>query len=305
MLTPAHGSGRGPKSAFRYALLEFGDGAAEIRLKQVRADGIFYPVQSQESFTGGDRKLNRIWESSVYTAHLCMQEGIWDAPKRDRGIWMGDLDVTGQVIARVFGSMALLDESYEQLAADGHEHINGLATYTPFWIIGEARLQRQRESDDELRKLHPQLLRLLQLMAKEINADGRFEPSGKAGIFIDWAPELDRDTPEARAAAQMEYAWGFREGAQLLEELKDPAAEEMRQLADKTTLRARQDLFDAKVGGYGSRWQTNALAVVSGVATAEQARQIGDGVLAGVGRKEAPSQPITPWQGYYLLEALA
>src|ERR1035441_6420242 len=82
---PSHGTGHGPKTAFRYAKVRFVDGGPEVRFKAIRVDDIYYPVKYEGSFESSDPLLNRIWEMGAYTAHLCMQDGVWDASKRDRG----------------------------------------------------------------------------------------------------------------------------------------------------------------------------------------------------------------------------
>jgi alpha-L-rhamnosidase len=100
---PPHGTMHGPKSAFRYVKIQFVGGGPELRFKSIHVDHIFYPVTYAGSFESSDAMLNRIWEIGAYTAHLCMQDGVWDASKRDRGRWMGDTDVSGRVIEDVFG----------------------------------------------------------------------------------------------------------------------------------------------------------------------------------------------------------
>ena len=40
---------------------------------------------------------------------------IWDAPKRDRGRWMGDLDVSGRTIEDVFDDHFLMEETLDRL----------------------------------------------------------------------------------------------------------------------------------------------------------------------------------------------
>ena len=77
-------------------------GEPDLRVKSIHADHIYYPVKYEGSFESSDALLNRIWETGAYTAHLCMQDGVWDASKRDRGRWMGDTDVSGPVIEDVF-----------------------------------------------------------------------------------------------------------------------------------------------------------------------------------------------------------
>jgi alpha-L-rhamnosidase len=90
---PPHAIAHGPKGAFRYALLRFA-GGTKIRFRSIQLNGIYYPVKYQGFFQSSDEKLNRMWMVGAYTAHLCMEDDIWDAPKRDRGRWMGDLDIS-------------------------------------------------------------------------------------------------------------------------------------------------------------------------------------------------------------------
>ena len=84
---PPHGIALGPKSGFRYVRIRFLRGAPIESYKAIRAKAIVYPVQYLGSFDSSDPLVNRIWETGAYTAHLCMQDGVWDAPKRDRGQW--------------------------------------------------------------------------------------------------------------------------------------------------------------------------------------------------------------------------
>ena len=110
-----HGTGYGPKTAFRYAKIRFVDGGPELHFKAIRVDDIYYPVKYEGSFESSDPLLNRIWEIGAYTAHLCMQDGVWDASKRDRGRWMGDTDVSGRVIEDVFGERPLMEDTLDRL----------------------------------------------------------------------------------------------------------------------------------------------------------------------------------------------
>jgi alpha-L-rhamnosidase len=115
MTIPPHGIGYGPKSAFRYAKIRYVGGGPELHFKSIHVDHIFYPVTYAGSFESSDPLLNRIWETGAYTAHLCMQDGVWDASKRDRGRWMGDTDVSGRVIEDVFGDRQLMEDTLDRL----------------------------------------------------------------------------------------------------------------------------------------------------------------------------------------------
>src|SRR5260370_40802420 len=116
---PAHGMARGPKSGFRYVRIAFLRGASLTTFKSIRVEGIYYPVAYAGHFKSSDPLLNRIWETGAYTAHLCMQDGIWDAIKRDRGRWAGGLDVVGTGISTVFGDNLLIEDTLPRLVPEG------------------------------------------------------------------------------------------------------------------------------------------------------------------------------------------
>ena len=50
--------------------------------------GIYH---GSEIFHCSDERLNRIWHTGAYTVLLNMQDYLYDGPKRDRIIWMGDM----------------------------------------------------------------------------------------------------------------------------------------------------------------------------------------------------------------------
>jgi hypothetical protein len=56
---------------------------------------------------------------------------------------------------------------------------------------------------------------------------------------------------------------------------------------------------------FGATWQTNAMAVLSGAADPEDYPQLWDQVFSSVNDLTAYSPAITPYYGYYVLEAMA
>jgi len=305
LLVPGRATVRGPKSSFRYVVLRFLGGTSPLRFKSIRVDAIYYPVLYRGSFESSDPLLNRIWAVGAYTAHLCMQDAIWDAPKRDRGPWMGDLDVSGDVIDNVFADQFLMKNTMNRLVAQAGNpptnDVNGIPGYSAFWVMGEADYYRHIGDKEYLRSIHDPLLRLLDYMAGELNDQNLFANTRKAWPFVDWSPEFDKDTPEARRATQFEFYKAFSEGAWLLSEAGDAsAAEKYRGRAEALREAAQQALVDKSAGTFGTRWQANAMAVYSGVANAQQTAAIWERVLSH------PSEfMITPYYNYYVISAMA
>ena len=244
-----------------------------IQIGSIQIDAIFYPVAYSGSFESSDPLLNRIWETGAYTAHLCMQDGIWDAPKRDRGRWAGDLDVSGRVIDNVFADRFLMEDTLTRLLDDrapGH-HVNSIPGYSALWISALDQYYLHTGSLDYLKSVHQRLVDLLATMDAEMDAGHLFADKSKDWPFIDWTADLSGDTPEARRGTQFEYILAFRDAAFLLRELGDNAAAARRdQAAAELTAAAQSHLLDPASGAFGSRWQVNSMAILSGAATPAQ-----------------------------------
>lgn len=304
---PSRGEAYGPKSAFRYAYLTF-PGDAHPTFFAIDAQVIAYPVEYKGSFESSDPLLNRIWETGAYTAHLCMQEGIWDGVKRDRGRWMGDLDVTGRVINSVFADRALMESTMAALIGDSpvQRDVNTIAGYSALWISGQANFYRHTGDLDYLRSQRQKLLELLRVMDAELDPSGLFTNPGNHKVFVDWSTGFSADTPEARAATHLEFYLAYQEAAYLLTELGDPTnAATSRATAAKLRTAAQSHLVDPVANTFGTRWQTNAMAVFSGAATPPQRQVIWTSVLAHVLAPTGPDTVVTPYYGYYVLSAMA
>jgi hypothetical protein len=77
---PPYATVYGPKSAFQYALVRFLGGSSPLRFRAIDVDYIYYPVRQMGSFESSDPGLDKIWQTGAFTAHLCMQDAIWDGP---------------------------------------------------------------------------------------------------------------------------------------------------------------------------------------------------------------------------------
>ncbi len=294
----------GPKSAFRYVRLQFvpGGKAGWERFRTIRLDGIFYPVHYRGSFVSSDPLLNRIWATGAYTAHLCMLDDIWDAPKRDRGRWMGDLDVSGRVIDTVFADHFLMQDTLNRLVGDSarpHQHdVNGIPGYSAFWVMGERDYFLHTGDLEYLKSLHRPLLALLRYMRSEMPA-ARFDNAHHAWPFIDWSPGLYGDNPSTRRATQLEFYRAFRNAAWMLRRMGDTAAAHAWSAYARRVLQVAQTQL--RTGQtFGHRWQPNAMAVFSGVASPAERRAIWQQSLSRPHR-----QMITPYYNFYVIDAMA
>lgn len=310
-----------PYTAFRYALLTF-PGDQPVALTRVACDFKYYPVEYQGAFDCSDPLLTQIWYTGAYTAHLCMQEDIWDAPKRDRGLWIGDMHVTGATINNVFADRFLMEQSIaggRRNAQRGRPDtempptdVNDIPGYSAAWFGLLADFYRHNGDLAFLRSQHNSILSLLTYQQTQFDARHLFTNPYRAWDFCDWAPGFVKDTPQTLAATHLFAIYGVRQAVFLLKALGDTAnAARYDAWADTLTQAARSLLTDPKTQTYGDRIQTNAMAIYADVATAAQQRRIYEEVLqAGtpawtvpIGGDLAGSEVMSPFYGNYVLSA--
>jgi hypothetical protein len=244
-------------SAFRYAKLTFvkSDHSGPIRFK-VDVDHKYYPVQYKGSFSCSDPLITQLWYTGAYTTHLCMQEDIWDAPKRDRQRWIGDLHVSGEVINDVFADKFLMEQTMQRLRDDANNsHVNGIPGYSCAWICTLADFHRHIGDYDFLKKQHDPLISLLEYMKGDLDDRGLFADKSKAWPFVDWSPGFSDNTPEALAATQFFYIKSAHEAAFLLQEMGDTEnAHKYADWGDKISAQSRDiDLWRSPPGKRNGR----------------------------------------------------
>lgn len=309
-------------SAFRYALIVLPSRQAAT-LTQIACDHKYYPVAYKGSFACSDPLLTKIWYAGAYTAHLCMQEDIWDAPKRDRGLWGGDLHVTGATINNVFADTFLMERSIGRLpkiASGGAynpalaaQDINDLPGYTASWFCTLADFYRHAGDQDFLKSQHQTLLALLDYQQGEFDTNSLFVNSRKKWSFVDWSPDFVLDSPQSHMAIDLFDIKGIREAVFLLREIGDTRnADKYETWANTLTDAAQKNYPDPSALTYGNRLQTNIMAVYSGVASPAQKQAIYAHILrAGspawtppVDPKSTSAYPMSPYYGHYALQVL-
>lgn len=313
-------------SAFRYVQLVFPPATtsapAPIRLR-VTVDHKYYPVQYRGSFACSDPLLTKLWYMGAYTAHLCMQEDIWDAPKRDRARWIGDLHVSGETINNAFADTFLMEQTLQRLRdeAQGGQpataaprmDVNGIPGYSAAWICCLADFHRHIGDYNFLRKQHDSLLSLLGYMQGEMDDNNLFVNKRGAWPFADWSPGYDSDQPPARAATDLFFVKAAQEAAFLLREMGDTTnAAKYAAWAVTLTDVAQRSLPDPTTQTYGERLQENAMAIYSGVATPAQQEAIYQSVLRPgsdawdkTGTPPYNAHVITPYYANYVIFAMS
>lgn len=305
---PVRGTARGPKSAFRFVRISFLRGASLTVFRSIAVEGIYTPIQYLGFFESSDPVLNHIWETGAYTAHLCMQDDVWDAPKRDRGRWVGDLDIEGRTILTAFGDPSLIKDTLDRLAESTPlgEHVNSIPGYSALWVTSLEYLYLHTQDAAYLASQRNHLINILTAMDESLDANGLFTNPRHQWLFVDWSPGLYGYTPEAVTGTRMQYIRAYRSAASLFAALDDDADSKKYlaqcQRVQSTTIAAS---LDHSTGTFGSGWQLNALAQLYLSDPAVDKLAIKRHILSHI-KQDSPSDPvISPYFNAYLLYAMA
>jgi hypothetical protein len=294
---PPKGHAESGESGFRYAKIYFlrGDPSGHVRLAPVALDFRTYPVAYRGGFDCSDPLLTRIWHVGAYTARLCMQEDVWDGAKRDRLRWMGDVNVELPTIWAAFGDKALVEQTMRRLRVTGPPNggdINGIAGYSLFWIVSLRDLYQLTGDRAYLESCHADLLTLLDFFRNRVDEHDLCN----AGSFVDWA----RLNPlEERTTTHMLLCRALDAAAWMLEQMHDSAhAADIAAWRDRARAAAHRLIHED--GTFGARKHPNAMAVLAGVLSPEEAARV-----AGERLTVKNQTVITPYYGDYVLQALA
>lgn len=272
-------------TGFRFVRLDLLGEDTEIRLVTVRAISRYRDIPYVGDFRCNDERLNKIWRTGAYTVHLNMQEYLWDGVKRDRLVWIGDMHPEVMAVNTVFGNHKVVQKSldYVRNSTPPTEWMNGICSYSLWWIIIQHHLYEYYGDLSYLREQHAYLTELLHTVMS--NFDGSKE-NFKTGRFIDWPTS---EKPAAiHAGLQALSVRAMEAGADMAGWLGDPALKDECAATAARLRKYRPAVTNSK--------QAEALLYLEDMADVDQTRNV---ILTG------GANGFSSFMGYYMLEALA
>lgn len=273
-------------TGFRFLRIVLLDDQTALPVRCIKAASRTRDLAYLGSFESSDPRLNAIWRTAAYTVHLNMQEYLWDGIKRDRLVWLGDAHPEVMTIGTVFGANPVVPQSldYARDATPLPKWINGIPSYSMWWMILQENWYLFTGDLDYLRGQQAYMLGLAKLLASQINSDGSEGIKGRH--FLDWPTS---ENPAAvHAGYQALLTLAMRSGAQVAkwagnDELGAVCSEALGKLGRYTP-------------AHGGNKQAAALLGLAGIITpAEAGKVISAGGAAG----------FSTFYGYYMLDALA
>lgn len=273
-------------TGFRFVRIDLVDNDAELLLKEARAIFIFRDVPYLGSFHSSDERLNKIWLTGAYTVQLNMQQYLWDGPKRDRLVWVGDMHPEVMTINNVFGYNEVVPKSLDLIkdVTPLPAWMNGISSYSMWWV----RIQREwylyQGNLEYLKKQKDYLVPLLDVLVSKVK-NGEENLDGMR--FLDWPTFANK--PAVHAGLQAMMIMTLNDGAQLCRALGEV---KMAKKCEAAVAEMRKHIPDAV-----DNKQAASLMALAGLMPAKEA----DKNIIAVGETKG----FSTFYGYYMLEAKA
>ena len=269
--------------AFRYIFIP--NSHSDLK---VSADFEYLPLEYKGSFHSDSDDVNKIWDMCAYTLLLTSREVQLEAVKRDRWLWGGDAYQAYKFNNYLFFDKEIIRRSTIALRGKEpvYEHINTIADYSLFWIIGLYEYYLFYKDDEFIKFIYPKAVSLLDFCRKRVNGEGFIKRVPGDWIFIDWA-NIDKSGESCISAEQMLYIAANNSMAKLSEIVGDDKSKFEKE-AQILKEKVNAFFWDGEKGAYIDNYESgkrnvtrhaNIFAILYDIASKEQAESICKNVL--------------------------
>ncbi len=206
------------ESGFRFLNVELEDDNASIELYMLQGVMIVRELEQTGTFACSDQRINDIYDTSVYTAYLNMQEYLWDGIKRDRLVWCGDIYPSEKTILAAYGAHDILKRSLDihRRITPPDKWMNGMPTYSLWWLLSHEILYMAGGDLEYLKQQHDYMAALVHNVENFIAPDGQEKLPGG---FLDWPNSENKIAIHAGQQALMAQA--YRKTAEMMRAMGD------------------------------------------------------------------------------------
>ena len=273
-------------SGFRFLKVDLLGENSSACIKEIRAISIYRDIPWVGSFKCNDDLLNRIWMTGAKTAHLNMQEYMWDGIKRDRLVWIGDMHPEVSTILSVFGSNEVITKSLDLIRdiTPVSDWMNGISSYSMWWVLIHRDYFNYSGDIDYLKQQKTYLIALLRKFCSMVDGNGREKLDGNR--FLDWPSS--RDNVAVDQGYQGLLLMTLKAGSEMCARIGDRETESL--CLAKVKLMSKVSFQDVKSK------QAAALLCLAGLLAPETA----DKILSAGG-----AENVSTFYGFYMLRAKA
>ncbi len=275
------------ESGQRFVCIELIDDDAIVEFKAVQGVVHYLDLDYKGSFSCSDEKLTRIWNTAAYTAHVNMQEYLWDGIKRDRLVWIGDMHTEVNTILATFGYNDIVPRSLDVVRDETPvgAWMNGISAYSIWWLLIHCDWYRAFGDKAYLEEQRDYLRGLMALLATFVDEDGgETLPEGR---LLDWPTNDDPVAKHVGFQGLLKLA--LDNGAYLLRELGEDETAALCEASAERMKAHKPEPTTAK--------QANSFMVLAGLADPVE---VNEKVLIPGG-----GHGYSTFMGYYIMAAKA
>ena len=248
------------ESGYRFAYIELIEPNGLVEFKAIQGVFTYIDLEYKGSFECNDERINEIWNTAAYTAHVNMQEYLWDGIKRDRLVWIGDMHTEVRSILTAFGPHDVIKKSLDLVRDETPigRWMNGMSSYSIWWLLIHHDLYRSTGDIEYLTEQKEYLTKLMYLLAHGVDEEGvEHMPHNR---FIDWPSVGNEEAVHAGLQGLMRLSLLY--GGELLEILG------VNDVADDCAKSAERML--KHVPECGRSKQAASLLILAGIGDAEK-----------------------------------
>lgn len=275
------------ESGYRFAYIELLEPEGLVEFKAIQGVFTYLDLEYKGAFECSDEKITKIWNTAAYTAHVNMQEYLWDGIKRDRLVWIGDMHTEVRSILATFGDQEVIHRSLNLVRNETPigRWMNGMSSYSIWWLLIQHDLYRTTGNMEYLKEQKEYLTGLLGVLSDCVDENGvEHMPEDR---FIDW-PSRGHDEA-VHAGLQGLLRLALIRGGELLKLLGEEVVSHKCDEASERMLKHIPDCAGSK--------QAAALLILSGIGDPEK---LNKEVISPRG-----ANGYSTFFGYYILAAKA
>ena len=166
------------------------------------------------TYQGNDQRIADIFWTAKRTVDLCASSGlIWDGIKRDRMVWIGDLAPEVMALSSIYGRVPAIERTIEvgEEIAPLPKFMNGIYTYSMWWIITLADYHKEFACDDFTQKRMPYFVQLLDALDGMVDENGNLNTEIR--YLVDWPT---KDTPDELVGVRIIFLLAMNKAEELL-----------------------------------------------------------------------------------------
>lgn len=200
-------------TGFRFVRIDFLEKSTTFNpIKNIYAKEYYHDYKPVKSFHSNDELLNQIYETCVHTITLCMQNRIWDGIKRDRLVWIGDMEPEIHAILHVYGNVPLIEETIKTAVISNPMPcwINNIPSYSTWFLLIMYDIYMYQKDAAFIDRYKDYIDAIIDMVDKSIKDDGSYDVYWSKDIcpiampyFIDWPTYTDDNEKERKDACEM------------------------------------------------------------------------------------------------------